>query len=33
MKTATYTHKAFDGVGIVKGWVIQDLYGLKGEGR
>lgn len=27
MKVAKYTHKAFDGGGIVKGWVIQDVYG------
>ncbi|WP_242258298.1 hypothetical protein [Streptococcus thoraltensis] len=29
MKTAKYTHRAFDGVGMVKGWVLEDNYGNK----
>lgn len=29
VKTAKYTHKSFDGVEIVKGWVLEDNYGNK----
>lgn len=27
MKVAEYTHRAFDGVTLIKGWVIEDNYG------
>lgn len=29
MKIAKYTHKAFDGVKTIKGWVLENNYGEK----
>lgn len=29
MKIAKYTHKAFDGIKIIKGWVLENNYGEK----
>lgn len=29
MKVAKYTHKSFDGIKIIKGWVLVNNYGVK----